>query len=312
MTAPSHTIVFLDAASMAKPLEFPDTVTYRPYSSTQPGEVAERIRDAQVVIVNKVRIDSAAMDAAPQLRLICVAAAGTDNVDIAAATARGIAVRNAPDYGSYSVAEHVIATMFALRRHLPTYQQAALDGRWSSSEHFCWHGPVIGDVGGSVMGIVGRGRIGEATATLARGLGMTVRFATTPGHDLASDELALDDLLAQADVVSLHIPLTEQTRGLIGAKRLRLMKPTAILVNTARGALVEAGALLDALGGNRLGGAAIDVLDVEPPPTTHPLLRERLPNLLVTPHVAWASASAQARLAGMVQQAVLSMGSESV
>jgi len=305
MTIASPVVVFLDAASMARPLRFPAGTDYRPFESTSEAQLPARIGDAHVIVVNKVRLDQAALAAAPRLRLICVAAAGTDNVDVAEAQARGIEVRNAPGYGNHSVAEHVIAATLALRRNLLVYSQAAVDGRWSTSPHFCWHGPAIRDLADSTMGIVGRGRIGEATASLARGLGMKVVFAATPGREKAADERDLDNLLAEADVVSLHVPLTDETRGLISAQRLRLMKPTALLVNTARGALVDSGTLLDALGSGRLGGAAIDVLETEPPQPHHMLLTAKMPNLLVTPHVAWASESAQARLAGMVQDAIL-------
>jgi glycerate dehydrogenase len=195
------------------------------------------------------------------------------------------------------VAEHVITVLLAMRHHLAEYSQAATDGRWSASPHFCWHGPRILSVGGSIMGIVGRGRIGQATARLAQGLGMQVLFAARPGRPPADDERPLDTLLAQCDAVSLHVPLTPDTRGLIDARRLALMKPDAVLINTGRGALVDAPALVDALRRHALAGAAIDVLDVEPPPPDHPLLAANIPHLLLTPHVAWASEAAQQRLA---------------
>ena len=299
-------VTFLDADSLAHPLNFDDLaqVDFRRWPTTSPQQVAERIADADVVIVNKVRLTAELIAQAPRLKLICVSAAGMDNVDQAAARARGIPVRNAPGYGDDAVAEHVIAVTLALRRSLLDYARAATDGRWSASPFFCWYGPPVRDLAGSVMGIVGRGRIGEATARLARGLGMQVRYAQRDDADTRPDGLPLDTLLAEADVLSLHVPLTDDTRGLIDARRLALMKPSALLVNTARGALVQAQPLIDALRGGRLAGAALDVLDVEPPPPDHPLLNTGLPNLLVTPHVAWASEAAQARLAGMVEQAV--------
>ncbi|QOL48970.1 NAD(P)-dependent oxidoreductase [Massilia litorea] len=298
-------VVFLDAATLPTDLRFDQaTIDYTAWPSTTPELVAERIREATVVITNKVRLDAAQLRAAGQLRLVAVAAAGTDNIDRETAAELGIAVANVPDYGSDSVAEHVIATLFALRRHLVTYAAAAVDGRWSASGHFCWTGPRIRDVGGSVFGVVGRGRIGEAAARLARGLGMQVLFAQAPGKPCRDDELPLGELLECVDALTLHVPLTPATRGMIGREALARMKPDAVIVNTGRGALVDAEALVEALRLGRIGGAALDVLDVEPPPPDHPLLARDLPNLLVTPHVAWASEHAQARLARRLEELV--------
>lgn len=298
-------VVFLDAATLPTALQFAHPgIAYTAYPSTSPAGVIDRIHDATVVITNKVRLDAAALRSAPNLRLIAVAAAGTDNIDKEAAAQLGISVANVPDYGSDSVAEHVIATLFALRRHVVTYAAAAVDGRWTASEHFCWNGPRISDIGGTVFGVVGRGRVGEAAARLARGLGMQVLFAQSPGKPAREDELPLDELLERADALTLHVPLTPGTRGMIGKEALARMKPSAVIINTGRGALVDAAALAAALREGVIGGAAIDVLDVEPPPPNHPLLARDVPNLLVTPHVAWASAHAQARLARTLEQLV--------
>ncbi len=298
-------VVFLDAGTLPCALPFDDLETgvrnridYRAFDSTAPDDVATHLAGADVVIVNKVRLTADLLGGARQLKRICVAAAGTDNIDLQAAARLGIGVYNVPDYGSDAVAEHAIATLFALRRHLLTYAAAAKDGRWSASRHFCWHGPGMRNLGGSVLGIAGRGRIGQATAKLAQGLGMQVLFAQRPGRVAAADERPLDELLAQADAVSLHLPLNDETRGCINAQRLALMQPHAVLINTGRGAVVDAPALAAALRAGRIAGAAIDVLDVEPPPRDHPLLANDIPNLLLTPHAAWASESAQARLAG--------------
>jgi glycerate dehydrogenase len=298
-------VVFLDAATLPRSLSFKEAdIEYLAYPFTRPHQVSARIRDAAVVITNKVKLSALEMDAAAELRLIAVAAAGTDNIDLEAARQRGIRVENVPDYGSDSVAEHVIATLFALRRKLATYAAAAVDGRWSASDQFCWTGPKILDLGGSVLGIVGRGRIGEASARLARGLGIVVVFAQTPGAPLRDDELPLDALLAGADALSLHVPLTNATRGLIDSAALQRMKRDAVLINTGRGALVDPAALASALRQGEIAGAAIDVLEVEPPPADHPLLASDIPNLLCTPHVAWASERAQARLAARLEQLV--------
>ncbi|NDI87638.1 NAD(P)-dependent oxidoreductase [Undibacterium crateris] len=299
-------VVFLDAGTLPIPLNFPNnSILYQAFSATEPEQVVERISGATVVITNKVRLNSGQLESSPQLKLVAVAAAGTDNIDLIVASKLGIRVKNAPDYGSDSVAEHVIATLFALRRHIITYAAAATDGRWSGAQQFCWNGPRIRDLGGSVLGVVGRGRIGQATARLAMGLGMKVLYAQAPGSTQRDDELPLDELLSVADAITLHVPLTDLTRGLIGQNALALMKPDAILINTGRGALVDSHALVSALRNQTIGGAAIDVLDVEPPPPDHPLLATDIPNLLCTPHVAWASHRAQARLAATLIQLVL-------
>lgn len=294
-------VVFLDAGTLPCGLPFDATLSaridYRAYLSTLPTDVVARIAQAEVVVVNKVRLTREVLEQAPRLQRICIAAAGMDNVDLAAAQERGISVHNVPGYGSDAVAEHVMATLLALRHHLNDYSRAAADGRWTASPHFCWHGPRIKPVAGSTLGIVGRGAIGQATAQMARGLGMRVLFAHRPGREMAPDERPLDALLSECDAVSLHLPLTPDTRGLIDARRLALMKPDAVLINTGRGALLDPQALAEALRSHLLAGAAIDVLEVEPPPASHPLLATDIPNLLLTPHVAWASEVAQQRLA---------------
>ncbi len=294
-------VVFLDADTLPCGLPFDDSlrarIDYTAHGHTLPEQVAARLDGAEVAVVNKVRLTAELMAQLPTLRRICIAAAGTDNVDLNAARERGIQVFNVPGYGNDAVAEHVITVLMALRRHLVDYSQAAVDGRWAASTHFCWHGPVIRPVAGMLLGIVGRGRIGQATAALAQALGMRVVFAERPGRAAQADEWPLARLLSECDAISLHVPLTPDTRGLLNAERLALMKPGALLVNTGRGALVDAPALMAALRSGHLGGAAIDVLDVEPPPASHPLLQAGIPNLLMTPHVAWASEQAQHRLA---------------
>ena len=304
-----HPVVFLDAGTLPSGLPFDPTqgaqIDYRAYDTTGPEQVAARIAAACIVIVNKVKLGAAEMAAAPHLRRICVAAAGTDNIDLQAAAARGIEVFNVPDYGSEAVAEHAMASLFALRRHLLTYATAARDGRWSNAPAFCWHGPQIRNLSGSLLGVLGRGRIGQATARMAQALGMRVVFAQRAGRPAAADEWPLDELLAQADAISLHLPLNADTRGLMNSDRLARMRPDAVLINTGRGAVVDAHALADALRDGRLAGAAIDVLDVEPPPPDHPLLAADIPHLLLTPHVAWASREAQGRLASRLVDLVV-------
>ena len=298
-------IVFLDSATLPRPLQFasPD-IEYIAYPSTHPDEVLDRISNATIIITNKVRLSAIHLQAANTLRLIAVAAAGTDNVDLEAAAQLGIRVENVPDYGSESVAEHVIASLFALRRNLLSYTAAAVDGRWSASPHFCWTGPRISDIGNTTIGIIGRGRIGIAVARLARGLGMNVIFAQRPDQACGKDELPLEKLLSHADALTLHLPLTPASHGMIDANALARMKSSAVLINPGRGALVDPVALALALRTGIIGGAAIDVLETEPPPLTHPLLAADIPNLLCTPHVAWASVRAQATLASRLEHMV--------
>jgi glycerate dehydrogenase len=218
-----------------------------------------------------------------------------DNVDVAAARAGGIAVCNLRDYCTDSVAQHVFAMLLALTRRTVEYQALVADGRWQDAGQFSVFPYPIRDLSGRVFGIVGHGALGAAVASIARAFGMRVEIANRPGGAPGAGRRNLDDLLPELDVLSLHCPLTEATRGLIGRDRLARMKPDAVLINTARGALVDSRALAEALKAGRLGGAGIDVLEREPPPAGHPLLDRSIPNLIVTPHVAWAAREARQR-----------------
>lgn len=267
------------------------------HDATAPDEIAARIAKADVVITNKVVLDAASIDAAPKLRLICVAATGYNNIDIAAAARRGIVVSNVRGYATPAVVQHVFALMLALTTRLRDYAGLAVDGRWSQSRHFCRLDFPIREIAGRSLGIVGYGELGRGVAEVARAFGMTVLIAARPGSDVIPDgRIALPELLPQVDVLSLHTPLTAHTRQLIGADELARMRPDALLINTARGAIVDAAALADALRKGVIGGAGIDVLDPEPPATDHPLLAPDIPNLILTPHVAWASREARQRL----------------
>ncbi|WP_060484171.1 D-2-hydroxyacid dehydrogenase [Pseudomonas sp. NBRC 111123] len=290
-------IVFLDGASLPAPLNRPAQASrYEVRPSTTSAEVLDALADAQVAITNKVSLQRSQLERLPALKLICVAATGYDCIDLAACRDLGISVCNVPAYSAVSVAESVIASLFALRRHLFAYRQAAVSA-WPTSSHFCVHQAPINDIQGMTLGIVGRGDIGSRVARLAKALGMNVLFAEHQGASTVREGyVAFDDLLQQADAITLHCPLTPRTRQLIGAAQLARMKPGALLINTARGPLVDEHALLAALLDGHLGGAALDVLDGEPPRADHPLLQAGLPNLLLTPHVAWASQSSVARL----------------
>lgn len=266
------------------------------HPNTAPDDVAARIADAQIVVTNKVILDAEVLDSAPGLRLVCVAATGTNNVDLEAAARNGITVCNVRDYGTPSVVEHVFALILSLRRRLFEYRSALAEGAWHASPHFCLLDYPMAELSGKTLGIIGYGVLGQAVARVAEALGMQVLIARRPGGSLQPDRIPLETLLARADVVSLHCPLTDQTRGLIGESELARMRPEALLINTARGGIVDEAALLDALKRHTIAGAGIDVLGTEPPPATHPLLTAQLPNLIVTPHIAWASREARQRL----------------
>lgn len=294
--------VFLDRDSLDhNDLQFDElTATlpeWRMYEATEPHQVAERITDAQVVISNKVVLDEALLSSAAELKLIAVAATGTNNVDIAAATRLGITVCNVRRYATPSVVQHVFALLLNLSRHLDDYRQAVQRGRWQQSGRFCLLDYPIRELSGLKLGIVGYGELGEAVARAAtQAFGMDVLLAQRPGAPAQQGRIPLHELLPQVDVLSLHCPLTDATRGLIGVNELALMKPDAILINTARGGIVDEPALAAALRSGKLAGAGIDVLAVEPPEEDSPLLAGDIPNLIVTPHIAWASRESRQRL----------------
>ena len=299
--------VFLDHASLdlgdldIAPLRqvFGELVLHDASTSEQ---AAERLQGAQVAISNKVRLDANTLAACPELRLILVSATGTNNVDLAAAHARGITVANCQGYGTASVAQHALMLLLALATCLPDYQTAVRDGAWQRASQFCLLDFPIIELEGKTLGILGHGELGGAFARLAEALGMQVLYGALPGRPARSDRLPLDALLPQVDALSLHCPLTEQTRHLIGAAELALMKPQALLLNTARGGLVDEQALAAALRAGQLGGAAFDVLSEEPPRNGNPLLAPDIPRLIVTPHNAWGSREARQRIVGQLSE----------
>jgi len=225
-----------------------------------------------------------------------VAATGTNNVDLVAARERGVAICNVTGYATPSVVQHVLALMLALTTRVAEHAAAARDGRWAASELFCLLDFPFRELAGKTLGIVGYGELGRGIARVAQALGMSVLIAQRPGGPPQEGRLPLDELLARSDVVTLHVPLADNTRGLIGARELALMKSDALLIDTARGGIVDEAALVEALRCGRLGGAGVDVLAVEPPRGGSPLLDDPPPNLIVTPHVAWASREARQRL----------------
>jgi glycerate dehydrogenase len=264
-------------------------------SHTAQAEVGSAVADAAVVLVNKLRIEREVIARAPALRLVALAATGTNNVDLEAAREHGVAVCNLRDYCTASVVQHVFGLLLTLTQRLREYDALVQGGAWRRGERFCLLDFPIRELTGRRIGIVGYGTLGRGVAQAARAFGMEVLVANRRGGERVAGRVDLEELLPQADVLSLHCPLTPATNGLIGAAQLARMKPDAVLVNTARGALVDSAALADALRAGRLGGAAIDVLPQEPPVDGDPLLAGDIPNLIVTPHVAWAAREARQR-----------------
>jgi len=266
------------------------------YEQTPADLISSRLQGAQVAIVNKVGLSADALAACPQLELVLVAATGLNNVDLRAAKALGIAVCNCQGYGTATVAQHTLMLLLALATRLADYQDAVKAGRWQKTKHFCLLDFPIVELAGKTLGVLGQGELGGAVTRLAEALGMRVVVGNLPGRPPKPDRLPLDALLSEVDALTLHCPLTEQTRNLIGARELALMKPGAFVINTARGGLIDEQALADALRRGHLGGAATDVLTHEPPVEGNPLLADDVPRLIVTPHSAWGSREARQRI----------------
>jgi glycerate dehydrogenase len=268
------------------------------HARTAPGDVVARAHDADILLTNKTPISREAIAALPRLACIGVLATGYNIVDVNAARDRGIPVCNVPEYSTPNVAQAVFALLLELTNHTGQLAESVRGGRWSACEDFCyWDGDLV-EIAGLTLGIVGYGRIGQAVAAVGRAFGMQV-IATrrsAPGVTAADGTrlVDMDTLFATADVVSLHCPLTPETRGLVSDRTIGLMKPTAYLINTARGPLVDEAALAAALTAGRIAGAGLDVLSVEPPPPSNPLLQA--PRCVITPHVAWATRNARQRL----------------
>ena len=272
------------------------------HPATAPEQVVERLQGASVAISNKVLLDAAVINACPQLKLILVAATGTNNVDLQAARERGIVVSNCQGYGTPSVAQHTLALLLALATRLPDYQQAGGAGKWNQAKQFCLLDFPIVELEGKTLGLLGHGELGGAVARLAEAFGMRVLMGQLPGRPARDDRLGLDELLPQVDALTLHCPLNDNTRNMIGAAQLALLKPGASVVNPARGGLIDEQALADALRAGHLGGAATDVLTVEPPVNGNPLLAADIPRLIVTPHSAWGAVEARQRIVGQLTE----------
>ncbi|MFZ7202977.1 2-hydroxyacid dehydrogenase [Avibacterium endocarditidis] len=301
-------IVFLDSTAIPKHIPIP-----RPnfehqwveYEHTSPEQTIERAKDADIVITSKVVFDRETMKQLPNLKLIAITATGTNNVDLEAAKELGIAVKNVTGYSSVTVPEHVLGLIFALKHSLMNWYKDQLSAKWADSKQFCYFDYPITDVKGSTLGVVGKGNLGKEIGRLAEALGMKVIYAERKGATTVREGyLPFEQVLQEADIVTLHCPLTPETTNLINAETLKLMKPTAYLINTGRGPLVDEKALAEALENGTIAAAALDVLVKEPPEKDNPLIQAatRLPNLIITPHVAWASDGAVEILVKKVTQ----------
>ena len=291
-------IVVLDRDTLVnRPFDFDFPHTLSSYGTTEAHETLARIRGADIVITNKVVISAQAFAENPQLKLVAVTATGVNNVDVEAAKQNGTAVCNIRAYGNESVAEHAFMMMITLMRNLPAYQRDVAAGLWENSPFFCHLGAPMRDLNGKTLAIFGRGNIGQTLATYAQAFKMKVVFVEHKHAETVRDGyVSFDEAVRTADALSLHCPLTPETANMIGEAELQQMKPGAILINCGRGGLVDEHALIAALKYGQIGGAGFDVLTQEPPRDGNPLLKARLPNLIITPHVAWASQEAANRL----------------
>ncbi len=298
----SHHIVFLDRDSVKAQVRSPNFKhTYEEYSSTSFDQIVTRLQHATIAISNKVQLSEEMLVKLPQLKMVAVAATGYDCADISTCRKHGIAVANIRNYATHTVPEHVFMMVLALRRNLIAYQQDVENGMWQKAEQFCLFTHDIGELFGATMGIIGAGVIGQGTATIARGFGMRVIFADHASLEKNNVEfIPFENVLAESDVLSLHCPMTPATRDMIGINELRKMKRNSLLINTARGGLVNEAALIQALDEGLIAGAGVDVLTSEPPKNGHPLLEVKRPNFILTPHVAWASDEAMQFLANQL------------
>lgn len=291
-------IVFLDRATIKANIRRPSFAhEWREYGETAPDETIERLRDATIVITNKVKLGEKEFAASPALRLIAVAATGTDNIDLESARAHNITVLNAGSYAVRSVAEHVFTLIFALRRSLIDYHRDVERGEWERSSQFCLLTYPVRDIEGSALGVIGYGAIGRAVREMGERLGMSALIAERKGaSEVRAGRTPFEEVLRRSDIITLHAPLNEETRGMIGAAELKLISKHALLINAGRGGLVDESALAASLVNHKIGGAGVDTLSEEPPREGNPLLDSNLPNLIVTPHIAWASAQSMHRL----------------
>jgi glycerate dehydrogenase len=266
------------------------------FRQTGTGKAGAQQLQADIIVSNKVLVDASTINSSANLKLICIAATGTNNVDLAAAAKRGVPVCNVRNYATASVVEHVFSLVLCLARSLPQYIQAVEHGGWQKSNTFCMLDYPVTELAGRTLGIIGCGELGNAVAAMGRAFGMQVLMAERRGEPARHGRTPFTEVLARADIISLHCPLNADTQNLVGAAELRCMKQDAFLINTARGGIVNESELAEALLSGEIGGAALDVLAEEPPSTGNLLLSLSLPNLIITPHIAWASSISRQRL----------------
>ncbi|MCW8832316.1 MAG: D-2-hydroxyacid dehydrogenase [Colwellia sp.] len=303
--------VFLDSQTFSSNIVFTaieqQVTQLSCYPTTTVEQLFERCQGVDIVITNKVILTAAMLAKLPQLKLICIAATGFNNVDIEAASKHNIAVTNVSGYAGNSVAQYVLAQMLEYYQQTCHHNTNTQHGHWQKSETFCYHGNAITELAGKTLGIVGYGSLGQAVAKLAQAFGMTILISERPSSDnVRQGRVSFEHVVAQADILSLHCPQTASTENLINADVLTKMKPTAMLINTARGALINSTDLLTALHNKQIAYAVLDVLEQEPPKADHPLLlalqEGALDNLKITAHIAWASSEAQQRLINLLAE----------
>ncbi|ETI57921.1 D-2-hydroxyacid dehydrogenase [Marinomonas profundimaris] len=301
--------VFLDRGSFPDyvKIDYPSKISeVMEYENSSPEQVADRIKDADIVLSNKVVLTASAIESATNLRLVQVMATGTNNVDIKACSSRGIAVQNVADYSTISVPEHTFAMLLSLRRNLTSYFDDIKAGKWADSKHFCFLDYPIKDLSGTTLAIIGGGTLGKKVASIAQAFDMKVIFADRKGaKTIRAGYVSFQDALALADVISVNCPLTDDTKNLIGDDEFLRMKPSCLLLNISRGGIVDEHALVRAFDKNTIAGAAFDVATQEPMLLDHPLqaLTKR-PNFLLTPHIAWASDEAMQTLVNIAMKKI--------
>ncbi len=300
--------VFLDRASIdCDDLNFSaiaELVDYHAFERTQPDNLVDHARDAEIIISNKSKLGAAQFDQLPRLKAICVIATGTNNIDLDAAAARGIRVYNVKDYAAASVSQHVMLLMLALAGNFLAYQQDIRAGRWQQQDQFCLLNHPITSLQGKTLGLIGYGHIAKAVEQKARAFDMDVIIAQSLRPDSAAQigRLPLVEILRQADFISLHCPLSEYSQNLITRKEFAQMKPTACIINTARGGIINESDLIAALQAGQIGGAALDTIEQEPPQADNPIMETELPNLIITPHNAWGTRQARQQLVDSTAQ----------
>ncbi len=307
--------VFLDASTLGNDVDLAPIERVAgdvmKHGATTSAQVTERIRGFDTVLVNKVMLTRKHFESCPELKTIAVVATGLNNVDLDAAREHGIQVLNVTNYGRSTVAQHTMALMLALATRLLDYDRDVRAGRWAQSDMFCLMDHPIMELEGRTLGILGYGDLGQGVAERAKAFGMNILLGARPGQSAGETDgyarLPLEELLPKVDVLSLHCLLTDETRNLIGARELQMMKPDALVINTSRGGLVDEEALAHALRNRVIGGAGFDVLTEEPPRNGNPLLAGDIPNLIITPHSAWASREARQRIVDITAQNLASI-----